>query len=106
VIDYSTSGTNTVTGGITINNCIFGHGKWASGVITTRGIRTNAATGISSNNNYKTADNLSAGNDIPNVATYNGTVTQLWRDPYNGDFTIIDNSFAGKNNAGDPRWRP
>ena len=35
---------------------------------------------------------------------YEGTETQLFKDPANFDFTIIDNSFAGKDNCGDPRW--
>lgn len=36
---------------------------------------------------------------------YNGTVNDLWADPNNGDFNFIDSGFAGKGDAGDPRWR-
>jgi hypothetical protein len=55
LIDYSTSATNTVSGGIIIANCILGIAK--SGVINNRivkGIRTNAATQISVSNTFKT----------------------------------------------------
>jgi hypothetical protein len=104
-IDYSQSGTNTVTGGITINNTIFGPGRANSGNTTVRGIRTNASTAITVTNSYKTSDYLTAGNDIPSLIAYPGTSTQLWQDPSNGNFRIIDNSFAGRNTAGDPRWR-
>ncbi len=37
---------------------------------------------------------------------YTKSSTELWKDPVNGDFTIIDSGFPGKNNAGDPGWRP
>jgi hypothetical protein len=105
-VDYSTSGTNNVTNGITINNCIFGIGKNSAGAITVRDVRANAATGINASNNYRTSDHLSAGNDLPNITTYTKTTTQLWQDPFNGNFKIIDGSFPGRNTSGDPRWRP
>ncbi|MDB5252890.1 MAG: hypothetical protein JWP27_2059 [Flaviaesturariibacter sp.] len=105
LVDYSTSGTNTVSGGITIKNCIFGIAKPNGGNVTTRGIRTNAATPIIATNNYKTTDYLSAGNDIPNLIPYNGSMLTLWQSPLTGNFKIIDNSFAGKATTGDPRWR-
>jgi hypothetical protein len=104
-IDYSQSGTNNVTAGIAINNTIFGVGKANSGNSVVRGIRVNAATGITVANSYKTSDYVTAGNDIPSLVAYPGTSAQLFQDPNNGNFTIIDNSFAGRNTAGDPRWR-
>lgn len=103
VIDYSQSATNTVTGGITIRNCVFGQGKWNAGNTNVRDIRTNAATGITASNNYKTSDRIVAGNEIPGMITYAGTSFQLWRNPTAGDFTIIGAGFP--NNVGDPRWR-
>ena len=106
-IDYSTSGTNNVTNGITANNCIFGIGKITTGgLLTVRDVRANAATVINTSNNYRTSDHLSAGNDFPGIVTYTKTAAQLWQNPSAGDFKIIDNSFPGRNATGDPRWRP
>ena len=105
-IDYNTAGTNNVTNGITVNNSIFGIGKNSAGAITVRDVRVNAATVINASNNYRTADHLSAGNDLPGIITYTKTTIQLWQDPFNGNFKIIDGSFPGRNTTGDPRWRP
>ena len=105
-VDYNTSGTNNVTNGITVNNCIFGIGKNSAGAFTVRDVRANAATGINASNNYRTSDHLSAGNDLPGIVVYTKTTTQLWQDPANGNFRIIDNSFPGRTTSGDPRWRP
>lgn len=105
-IDYSTAGTNNVTNGITINNCILGIGKNSNGAFIVRGTRVNAATVINASNNYRTSDHVSAGNDFPNIITYGKASTALWQSPATGQFRIIDNTFAGRNTAGDPRWRP
>lgn len=106
-IDYSISGTNNVTDGITVNNCIFGIGKITSGgLITVKDVRANAATIINASNNFRTSDHLSAGNDFPSIETHTKTAAQLWQNPAAGDFKIIDNTFPGRNSTGDPRWRP
>ncbi len=106
-IDYSTSGTNNVTDGITVNNCIFGVGKITStGLVTVRDVRANAATIINTSNNFRTSDHLSAGNDFPSITTLPLSSTQLWQDPATGNFKIISTSFTGKDNSGDPQWRP
>ena len=102
-IDYGTG--NTVTNGITVTNCIFGVGKANPGTNSVRGYRASSATVMNSGNNYRTADYVSGGNDFPNITTSNRTSTLLWVDPKNGDFTIADNTFPGRVNAGDPRWR-
>jgi hypothetical protein len=104
-IDYSTSPTNNVTNGITIANCIFGVGKINNSNVSIRGIRANAATTINGSNNYRTSDQVSLGNDIPSIITYTKTAAQLFMDPANGNFRIIDTSFPGRSNSGDPRWR-
>jgi Domain of unknown function (DUF5123)/Domain of unknown function (DUF4957) len=106
LIDYSQSATNTVSGGITISNCIMGIAK--SGIANNRvvrGIRTNAATAVTVSNTYKTADYVSNSNLIPNLIAYSGTSFNLFQNPKAGDFKIKDAGFAGKNTAGDPRWR-
>jgi len=104
-VDYSTSPTNNVTNGIAINNCIFGIGKTNAGNQAIRGVRANAATTVNASNNYKTSDQVSLGNDIPSIIPYTKTSLQLFQDPYNGIFKIIDTGFPGKSNSGDPRWR-
>jgi hypothetical protein len=104
-VNYGTSPTNNVTNGITIMNCIFGIGKSSAGAISVRGFRASATTQINVGNNYRTADHVSGGNDIPSIITSNRTSTQLWADPRNGNFTIADATFPGRSSAGDPRWR-
>lgn len=104
-VDYSTSPTNNVTNGITISNCIFGVGKINAGNVSIRGIRANAATTINASNNYRTSDQVSLGNDIPSIITYSKPAAQLFSDPANGNFRIIDNTFPGRSTSGDPRWR-
>ena len=104
-VNYSTAGTNNVTNGITINNSIFGIGKPNSGNTAIKGINANAATTVNASNNYRTSDQISGGSDITSIITYPKTTTQLWQDPANGIFKIIDNTFPGRANAGDPRWR-
>jgi hypothetical protein len=103
IVDY---GNFTVTNGITVANCIFGIGKSSSGARTVRDVRASAATSIDASNNYRTSDHVSAGNDLPSIITYTRPSHELWQDPYNGNFKIIDNTFPGRFTTGDPRWRP
>jgi hypothetical protein len=108
LIDYSTAGTNNVTNGITINNCIFGPGKTnPSNNTTVRDIRVGTTTTQNASNNFRTTDRLSAAaaNDIPSIITYNRTAPQLFTDPTTGNFKINDVTFPGRSNSGDPRWR-
>jgi hypothetical protein len=106
-VDYSTGGTNNVTNGITINDCIFGIGKISStGLLNVRDVRANAATTINTSNNHRTSDHLSAGNDLPNINVLTISAAQLWENPAAGNFTIINNSFTERKTSGDPRWRP
>jgi hypothetical protein len=105
-VDYSTSPTNVVANGITINNCIFGIGKLTTtGAASIRGVRAGAATSISGSTNYRTFDQVSAGNDVPGLTTYTRPVAQLFVDAANGNYKIADVTFPGKSNSGDPRWR-
>lgn len=101
-VDYN---SNDVTGGITVSNCIFGIGKNSNGATTVKDLRAGAGTVIGANNNYRTSDHLSAGNDLPNITTYTRPVWQLWQDPGNGNFKIADNAYPGRNSTGDPGWR-
>lgn len=102
LVAYSTSPTNNVSGGIKVNNCIFGTGK-AGG--TVKGVQSGATTSVEANNNYKTSDYAGAAPEIPGLLPYTGTSLTLWQDPINGNFKIKDNAFAGKSSSGDPKGR-
>lgn len=108
-IDYSNSSTlYDVSQGITINNCIFGIGKYNGGSTLVRGIKAGINTAKNVSNSYNTSDYVvqPTYEGIPNLTPYSGASTDLWQDPYNGNFGIKALDFAGKNTSGDPRWRP
>jgi hypothetical protein len=42
---------------------------------------------------------------LAEATAYSGSALNLFTNPATGDFTIKDADFAGKNTAGDPRWR-
>lgn len=84
----------------TISNCIFGSIIDPSNA---NGIKTEGNASIS--NSYATSDDVFSANPILGLTAYPGNASALFNDPANGDFTIKDPSFAGKNTAGDPRWR-
>jgi hypothetical protein len=54
---------------------------------------------------YQTNDWLLREETAIDAKIYNGKVTDLFADPAKGNFAIKDSEFAGKNTAGDPRWR-
>lgn len=83
---------------IEITNCILG-----STSAEAKGIRANDVVPVVSNS-YMTSDMKITGNKINGLNTYEGGEADLFQDPENRDFTIIDNSFDGKRNCGDPRW--
>lgn len=96
-IDYNAQTVGTFT----FNNNIFG--KTLSPAATAKGIRY-SGTNLVVNNSYVTSDAVLTGNTFAATA-YAAPSTQLFANPDNGDFKIIDNAFAGKATAGDPRWR-
>jgi len=91
------------TGVITVSNCIFG-----STASIANGIRPNTMT-MSITGSYYTSD-FNDGIAFPIksfMAVYTGASTALWTNPVAGmDFHFLDAGFAGKNSAGDPRWKP
>jgi hypothetical protein len=104
VVDYNGV---AVTNPVVVKNCIFGIGKTSSGSIAVRGIRVTGS--VDASNNYNTADYVlqaTTPNPIPSLTAYTKKSTEIWQDPYNGNFRIIDANFPGKNSTGDPRWRP
>jgi hypothetical protein len=83
-----------------ISNCIFGK---TSDPANSNGIKPAGNASVS--NSYSTTDFIFSANPIAGITAYGGAYTDLFANPDNGDFTIKDNSFAGRNSAGDPRWR-
>ncbi len=81
------------------NTAAFADGAWTS---TSRGIRANSTPTLSEV--YFTADFVFGSNAFSPTYNYSGTSENLFTDPENGNFTIKDSSFDGKNSAGDPRW--
>jgi len=88
---------------LNLNNCILGKTKTQD---LSRGIRASAETNIVTNNCYNTSDFFTVLFNIPGLIPYSGLSTDLFSNPDNGDFTINDSKFDGKNTCGDPRWRP
>lgn len=107
-IDYSISGTNEVATPISFKFNILGSGKSNSGNTDVRGYRVGPNTVIDVSSVYTTSDFLStnATGPLPNLIPYTRSSTDIWEDPLNGNFKIVDNLFPGRNTAGDPRWRP
>lgn len=70
-------------------------GTWTS---ASKGMRTKE---VIVNNTYITADGIFGSNAIKNCIEYVNTSDKLFKDPENGDFTIIDNTISG---VGDLRW--
>lgn len=85
---------------ININQSIFGK---TIDPANANGIESSAGASIFQC--YITSDCQFSGNPIMGATPYSGTSYDLFADPDNGDFTIKDNGFSGKNTAGDPRWR-
>lgn len=108
LVHYNTSGTDQVTNGITVANCIMGVGKpGTTNSRAVRGIRANASVTVT--NTYNTSDYILNAVDpypISNIIAYAGSSETLFQAPYLGNFKIVDNNFPGRNTAGDPRWRP
>ena len=105
------AGQDNVLEGITISNTIWGHGWNTSGDTDylVDGYDGMGTTNWIITNTYATGDfgYVVGKEQIPGFPSFNysGTVHDLWTDPDNSIFNIKDLGFAGKSNAGDPRWR-
>lgn len=107
LIDFSTTGTNNVSNGINVKNCIFGIGRLSGTNTAVRGIRVGVGS-ITTDKNYSTSDYTVTATTplpIPDLIPYTRSSTQLWVDAVNGNFKIADLSFPGASTVGDPRWR-
>lgn len=96
-IDFNTVRPNSLT----IANTIFG----STFVTTARGIRVAAGTTPLILDCWKTASWVTGSNAIAGLTDYVGTSTALFVNPAQGDFTILDDLFAGKSTAGALQWR-
>jgi len=100
LIDFGT-GSNTSAGAITISDCIFGQTSAIA-----NGVR-NSLMALTVTGSYYTTDYVNvSGSIIPSMTAYSGASAALWTAPVAGNFTFLDQAFAVKNPAGDPRWRP
>ena len=98
------NGTVFAGGGINISNCIFG----STAAAHTNGIRSTGT--LLFTNSYCTSDyddSFTPASSVRSLMTaYSGASTALWTNPVAGaDFHFLDAGFAGKNSAGDPRWK-
>lgn len=85
-----------------IEKCIFG--KVYGG--TARGTNPGNKTDTFVFESYFTTDCLlNAGYPLGGVEAYEGTSADLFTNPDAADFSIKDVLFAGKDTAGDPRWK-
>ncbi|MCL2413263.1 MAG: DUF5123 domain-containing protein [Bacteroidales bacterium] len=101
---------------VVIRNTIFGSTQSFAGArgIGIRPDTPPAEAGVIVEGSFRTNDWVThgpqevAGNpvnfDVPNLSVFNGGREQLFRNPNNGDFTIIGTGAI--QNIGDPRWRP
>lgn len=99
LIDYNAQSSGTFT---FLNNII---GKVKSAANTARGIRIGGTSVTVSSDNYVTNDYTVSTNPIGGVSIYSGASTALFENPGAGIFRFKDANFAGRNTAGDPRWR-
>ncbi|MCD8079002.1 MAG: fibronectin type III domain-containing protein [Bacteroides sp.] len=91
---------NTFTVSANIQNSIFGAASAA------KPFRAGTTPDLS--NTYITGDFIMTANEFETDllgGKYSGNSTDLFSDPENGNFTIIDRRFDGATSAGDPRWR-
>ncbi len=109
------AGNADITNGLTMRNTIWGH-AWDENSTNTFAFKAHnggislAATTINVVNVYTTSQfAFAAGNELAGVpaGNYAGSGSDLWVNPYGGmDFQFKDSAFPGKNDCGDPRWRP
>lgn len=97
-----------IAGGVVIENVILSTGLDGN---PNNGVRAGEATPVTISNSYFTNDNDFDWNslawrttDAAPLLAYSGSTADLFADPANLDFSIVDVDFAEKDNAGDPRF--
>lgn len=102
--------TTDITDGLIVRNTIFGRGADNG---ATPPVYDNPfiklgnlpGTALTFSNTFKTNDFTFTATTAPTNNTYNGSITDLWEDPLNGNFKFKDKTFVGKSSAGALRWR-
>ena len=87
-----------------MKNCIFGMTKQGGTTATAKGVRYNTNGTADGSGGYSTSDYSALTNPLSGLTAYPKLSTDLWTDPFNGNFKFKDATFAGKTTAGDPRW--
>lgn len=82
---------------IRLYSCIFGKGDGVKGYKAGDGTEFNVSS------TFAASDYESKGNDLPGISLYNQPSEEIFKDPENGDFSIVDPNFPA---IGDPRWQP
>ncbi len=100
-IDYNTFSVTTT---FDIRDNILAKTLSSANPPSSRGIR-NAGVKPNAINTFQTSDFVTSSNPISGVTAYDKTSDDLFVNPTEGNFTIKDQSFPGKTDAGDPRWR-
>jgi hypothetical protein len=107
----------TLTVPVTLTNCILGKTALASGALTIKTAGTLNITNCYYTTDWTAATPTATAGITGSLTAYSGASTALFKSPTvltgfpsgtqtitTGDYTIIDATFAGKNNCGDPRW--
>lgn len=102
---------------VTFTNCILGKTALASGGLTIKTAGTLTITNSYYTTDWTAATPTASAGITGSLTAYNGASTALFKSPTvltnfpsgtqtitTGDYTIIDATFAGATNAGDPRW--
>jgi len=94
---------NAANSNVTISNCIFAKSKNEA----VQFLRAGSGSTTTSTNNYKTSDFEHGTSNTIDLIEYSGNSNDLFVAPTANPFDlgIKDASFAGKDTAGDPRWR-
>lgn len=89
-----------------MDNCVFGStGVGTSETAQARGTNPKVTDTFVTNSYFATDFYIASGYPMSGLTeAYNGTSTDLFTDPDNGDFSFADSDFVGKSTAGDPRW--
>ncbi|WP_114778758.1 DUF5123 domain-containing protein [Botryobacter ruber] len=107
LVYYRTASSSTITDGVKIYNTILGPG-WPNEGETTAAIHgVRADANVDAMGSYSTIgyDVTASSYQIPGLIPYGRDAASLFKSPESLDFTIMDQTFAGKSTAGDPRWR-
>ncbi|RKD17157.1 hypothetical protein BCY91_03175 [Pelobium manganitolerans] len=97
-------GSFNVAQGIKILNSIFGIGYDVGKGVSVKGYRAASGVTVDISNSFALSD-LVTDTSFSGLTVHSRPSTEVFTDPAVFNFKIKDNGFAGRSNAGDPRWR-